>query len=150
MHPALEIRWSGPGRKPKPSPMDAFLLTMMYSRNYSSFTELGRAFKITKVAAQNIVDRVLDAIQRPLMETYVLESRKPEQVAAGIIFFNSRYPTGGFPEVALILDCSFQPSTRRGGNFDERKLYFSGKHFQYGLKREFGHLPNGKFISTNI
>jgi len=34
-------------------------------------------------------------------------------------------------------------SNRIGSNFDEQKLYFSGKHFQYGLKRELAHLPNG-------
>jgi hypothetical protein len=48
-----------------------------------------------------------------------------------------------FPHVALVVDCTFQASNRIGSNFEEQKLYFSGKHFQYGLKRELAHLPNG-------
>jgi hypothetical protein len=31
-----------------------------------------------------------------------------------------------------------------GSNVEERRLFFSGKHFQYGIKREMAHLPNGR------
>jgi hypothetical protein len=54
-----------------------------------------------------------------------------------------------YPQVALIVDCTFQMSNRVGAGFEERKAYFSGKHHQYGIKRELAHLPNGNF-SLNL
>jgi DDE superfamily endonuclease len=53
----------------------------------------------------------------------------------------------GYPHVALIVDCSFQPSNKMGVSFEERKLFFSGKHHQYGIKREYAHMPNGIFFA---
>jgi hypothetical protein len=52
-----------------------------------------------------------------------------------------------YPHVALIVDCSFQPLNRMGANFEEQKLYFSGKHIQYGVRQEYAHMPNYMIVS---
>ena len=51
-----------------------------------------------------------------------------------------------FPEVALIVDSTFQPSNRPGLNFSDAKVFFSGKHGAYGIKKETAHLPDGRLV----
>ena len=123
---------------------DAFFMTLLYLRNYSTFLELGRCFRLKENTAKDTVQRVLMAIHDPLFNALVRPLGKAAQVAEGKIGINSigiAFPD--FPQVALVVDCTFQTSNRMRSNFNERKLFFSGKHFQYGIKRELAHLPNG-------
>jgi DDE superfamily endonuclease len=77
-----------------------------------------------------------------LLFDHCANQRSLQQVTCVLIF--SGISCQQFPQVALIVDCSFQISNRAGASFEERKLYFSGKHHQYGIKRELAHMPNGK------
>jgi hypothetical protein len=43
----------------------------------------------------------------------------------------------------LAVDVHFQKSNRPEGRFSDQKHYFSGKHYQYGLKFEMSVYPNG-------
>jgi hypothetical protein len=48
--------------------------------------------------------------------------------------------------VALVIDTTFQPILVPCAEFLAKRAYFSGKHSQYGIKRELAHLPNGQCI----
>ena len=48
-----------------------------------------------------------------------------------------------YPEVALVVDVTFQMRTRPKMLFRDAQYYFSGKHHAYGYKTEVAHLPNG-------
>ncbi len=54
-----------------------------------------------------------------------------------------------FPQALLAGDCSFQPSNRPTGRFQEQREYFSGKHWNYGIKFESMHLPNGRCVALS-
>jgi hypothetical protein len=41
------------------------------------------------------------------------------------------------------VDVTFQACDRMRSSFEGQKLFISGKHFQFGIKREMAHLPNG-------
>jgi len=85
VHPALTARWRAPGRHPTISEVDAFLMLLIYLRSYPDFASLAAAFEMTKSAAQNTLNRVLSAVRDPLLERFVKQTRKPEQLLSGIV-----------------------------------------------------------------
>ena len=85
---ALIQRWKTRGRKPILSTHDAFFMTLLYLRNYSSFSELGRSFQIKENTAKDTVMRVMAAIREPLFTALVSPLRKSAQIATGITLFN--------------------------------------------------------------
>ncbi len=52
--------------------------------------------------------------------------------------------------IKIICDVHFQPSNRPTGTFSKSKIYFSGKHHDYGLKIETAHYPDGICASVSI
>ncbi len=50
-----------------------------------------------------------------------------------------------------VVDVHFHKSNRPEGRFSDVKHYFSGKYYQYGLKVESAHYPNGlaAYVSRN-
>ena len=55
-------------------------------------------------------------------------------VGGTVRFFGETVPEA--PDAALIVDCTVCQIRRPKKPFDEAKVYFSGKHFVYGLKKE--------------
>ncbi len=45
-----------------------------------------------------------------------------------------------------MVDASFQPCYCPKAPFEESKIYFSGKHYSYGIKRTFGHALDGRVV----
>ena len=126
---------------------DAFLMVLLWLKNYSRFVELGSSFGLKENTAEDTIMRTLKAIEEPLCKKLIKPTKKKDQVVKGeLLFFIIGINAIGYPQVALIIDCSFQISNKMGSNFAERKLYFSGKHHQYGIKREYAHMPNGRLI----
>jgi hypothetical protein len=80
---ALIQRWSGRGPKPRLSTRDAFFMTLLYLRNYSSYIELARVFGCRENAALDTVARVVSTIRVPLLEALVQPLRKHVQLAKG-------------------------------------------------------------------
>jgi hypothetical protein len=79
---------------------------------------------------------MLDLVSEPLQHV-LMEERTMEEIEE----------TGKFcathSGIKLICDVHFQPSNRPTGAFPETKIYFSGKHHDYGLKMETSHHPDG-------
>jgi hypothetical protein len=80
---ALIQRWSSRGRAPQMSTTDAFLMMLLYVRNYPSYIELARAFGCKESTALDTVSRVLGAIHEPLSASLVVPLSKQEQLATG-------------------------------------------------------------------
>jgi hypothetical protein len=80
---ALIQRWSSRGRKPQMGRGDAFFMTLLYLRNYSSYLVLGRAFGCKECVALDTINRVLGAIHKPLLERLVAPLNKYDQHQAG-------------------------------------------------------------------
>ena len=51
-----------------------------------------------------------------------------------------------FPNCIEAVDVCFQPIQRPSGSFTTKKVYFSGKHFAYGVKVECSHAPDGRLM----
>ena len=88
---ALIQRWTTRGRKPALGTHDAFFMTLLYLRNYSTFLELGRCFHLKENTAKDTVQRVLMAIHDPLFNALVRPLGKTAQLAEGKLVFNSRH-----------------------------------------------------------
>ena len=69
------------------SPRDAFLMTLLYLRNYPSYIELARAFGCKESTALDTVTRVLGTIQGPLSAALVRPLSKQAQHAAGKFYY---------------------------------------------------------------
>ena len=48
----------------------------------------------------------------------------------------------------LLVDSTLQPCQRPALSYDEAKVFFSGKHQCYGLKKETANLPDGRIAFT--
>ena len=56
-------------------------------------------------------------------------------IVGGLVrFWNEEHPE--VPEAALIVDCTVCPFRRPKQPFEEAKVFFSGKHYIYALKKE--------------
>jgi len=62
---------------------DAFFMTLLYLRNYSSFLDLGRSFRLKENTTKDIVQRVLLSIRNPLFTALVRPLGKAAQMAKG-------------------------------------------------------------------
>jgi hypothetical protein len=143
---AMVKRWTTRGRKSLVGTHDAFLLALLWLKNYSRFVDVERSFGLKENTTEDTIMRTLKTIGGPLCEKLIVPIKRRTQLAQGEgLFLSLGISSPGYPQVSLILDCSFQMSNKMGSNFGERKLFFSGKHHVHGIKREYAHLPNGKF-----
>jgi len=51
-----------------------------------------------------------------------------------------------FPDAKFVMDVTFQPIWTPTGTYNEKKLFFSGKHKMYGLKSQCVHDRKGRVI----
>lgn len=86
---ALIQRWTSRGRKPALGTHDSFFMTLLYLRNYSSFVDLARSFRLKGNTAKDIVQRVLSTIRDPLFSALVRPLNKSGQVSEGKFAINS-------------------------------------------------------------
>jgi len=93
---------------------------------------------------EKLIHWMLDLCWEPLYKTLVYFISKSEQRQKGIV-------AADFPEAIGLVDVTFQPCWPPKGIFGESKIYFSGKHYNYGVKTEILHAPNGlpMFVSTH-
>lgn len=130
------------GPRSKLSNMDKFFLLITYLKSYVSYTSLAHTFGLSPTSVQRDLIKIIEALA-PIFERIFIEKLdREQQVEKGIGFVD-------YPEVALILDCSVQKIPRYCGGFNDVKTFFSNKHKIYCVKKEYGHLPNGKvaFVS---
>jgi len=129
---------SSRGRSSKLPFKDRFLVLFIYLKHYETYAKMASDFGYTTAGMQDIILKTAKLVQPNLTELFVVPIRKWQQVQEGISMPR-------FPSVALVVDCSVQPIYRPTGPFQEAKGYYSGKHGAYVVKREYAHLPDGRF-----
>jgi hypothetical protein len=130
------------GRKPQITLKDAVLLYLMRLKTGVTYELLAADFNIKNASS---IFRVCERIENPLHQSlctkYFMKIGKTQQLNLGI-------KCSEFPEVALIVDSTFQPCYRPSLSFNDAKVFFSGKHGTYGIKKETAHLPDGRIAMT--
>lgn len=124
------------GKKPTLSPLDSFFLTLVMLKHHEKWEKFAITYGIKRSVIQNSVTSTLKKIKNPLMDALVTPLFKDEQE-------KKNYRSPDFPEVALVIDVTFQARSRPTMLFKDAMVYFSGKHSTYGYKTEIGHAPNG-------
>jgi hypothetical protein len=126
------------GRGSKLTFKDRLLIFLIYLKHYETYAKMGSDFGFTSSGMQEVIMKTARILRPKLTELFVVPLRKWQQVQAGMFFPR-------FPSVALVVDCSVQPIYRPIGPFQEAKAFYSGKHGAYVVKREYAHLPDGRF-----
>lgn len=127
---------SGRGKKPKYSPMDRLLLLLIFLKHGHSYNKFGVDYDLDSGAACRMIHKMLDLVSEPLQQV-LMEKRTMEEIE------ETGRVCATHSGIKLICDVHFQPSNRPTGTFAETKIYFSGKHHDYGLKMETSHYPDG-------
>lgn len=83
--------------------------------------------------------KMINLCEQPLVETYRRNYTMSHLRCEGHKFEGP----DGLDCALLAVDVHFQKSNRPEGRFSDQKHYFSGKHYQYGLKFEASVYPNG-------
>lgn len=121
---------------------EKFFLLLTYCKSYDSYTSLARVFNLSPATLQRIIEKMISCLAPKFKQIFILTIQKEEQIIQNIGFQE-------YPNVALVLDCTIQPVPKFAGGHREVKVFYSLKHRCYCVKKEFGHLPNGKacFVS---
>jgi len=128
-------------RSSKYGPFDEFLLLLNFFKFYPLFDQFAQYCGYNQATSVEVLlRRVIETVWefvKPVSKRYQDEKKK--------ISFEQ------YPEVALIIDVTFQPCYRPTGRFYEARYYWSHKHYQYGIKTEVGTSPNGcaMFVSKH-
>lgn len=85
------------------------------------------------------IKTTLERIYPKLMNKYIQNIPKSQQDLLRINFPN-------FPNCIEVVDVCFQPIQKPSGSFRSKKIFFSGKHFGYGIKVEYTHAPRGRLM----
>ncbi len=132
------------GKKAKYSGLDRFIITLSHLKHAQQFNKMGLDFGLDGSVANTMFHRTVDICQTPLRERLMKSFTMTELRTSNIQF-------GTVKDALLVVDVHFHKSNRPEGRFSDVKHYFSGKHYQYGLKVESAHYPNGlaAFVSRH-
>lgn len=133
------LKARGRGRKPEISTLDSFFLTLVMLKHHEKWDKFALTYEAKKTTAYSAVKRTLERILEPLCNALIRTMFHDEQLKRNIKFDD-------FPEVALVVDVTFQTRTRPKMLFKDAQFYYSGKHDAYGYKTEVAHLPNGQAV----
>jgi len=113
------------------------MLLLTFFKHYPHFNDFANNYGYRQgSSAEKLIKRIIDTIWEPLYNEFVKPISKRSQHDTNTTF-------NLFPEVAMVVDVTFQPCYRPGGRFFEARHYWSGKHWQYGIKTEVAVAPNG-------
>ncbi len=94
-------------------------------------------------AACRMIHRMLDLVSKPLQD-YLMEYRTMKEIE------EAGKQCSTHLGIKPICDVHFQPSNRPTRSFAESKIYYSGKHHDYGLKVETSHYPDGMCATVSV
>lgn len=144
---ALAASRVGKGRKPAVGPRDSLFLLLSFLTNYPTFRMLGVEYGQKASTIQENIMKTAKLVRPIFMERLVVPVKKKMQVEQGNNYSDALgIAFEDYPDVALVVDCTFQPILVPCAEFLAKRAYFSGKHFQYGVKRETAHIPNGSCV----
>jgi len=126
------------GRKSQISIKDACLLYIIRLCTGTTYEILASDFGIKEASTiYRICERIEEPLYQAVKSKFFMKIGKKEQTNLGI-------SCAEFPEVGLIVDSTFQHCFRPNLSFNDAKVFFSGKHGAYGLKKETAHIPDGR------
>jgi len=131
------------GKPGKYTPLDRFLLLLVFLKHGPTYKKFGSDYFLDKSTACRLVNKMLDLVEPELLEFFAPN----ETLQQATVSRKCRTHQG----IKLIVDVHFQPSYKLLGRYYDSKVYFSGKHYDYGLKTETVHYPEGRccFISKH-
>lgn len=138
------LEQQGRGKKSVLEPIDIFFLLLVLLKHNETFSKMSVDYSVSDTVIETQLKKAIPKIRLGLEKQFISPIYKDEQMLKGIVF-------SSFPEIALVVDVTFQPRPKPSLIYQEAKKYFSGKHFRYGYKTETGHAPNGMlmFISPH-
>ena len=134
-----EIKIVRRGPKAKISPKDCLFLTLVMLKGYFKWDVMANLFGLKTSLLEKTIKTTLERIYPSLLNKYIQDIPKNEQDLQQIRFFN-------FPDCIEVIDVCFQPIQKPSGSFRSKKVFFSGKHFAYGVKIECTHAPDGRLM----
>lgn len=130
------------GRKSKYSLRDNLFLYLLRLKTGATYEVIAADFDIKNASSiYRICEKLEPLLHKAVLNRFFFPLKKMEQEKRGI-------KTSNFPEVLLIVDSTLQPIQRPAMNFDDSKIFFSGKDQTYGIKKETAHLPDGRIAYT--
>jgi hypothetical protein len=122
----------------KISKEDKLLMTLCYLKHYETIDKIRDTFSISKSYIHTILSKTINSIPPVLYEYYVidLEDRLDDN--------EEKYKL--FPDAKFVMDVTFQSIWTPTGTYEEKKVYFSGKHKMYGLKSQCIHNRKGLLV----
>ncbi len=133
----IRIIAKGGGRKPEISPKEGICLCLVYLRQKLIFEILGLLFDISKTKANDAFNYWVDILREILPASQIEEVESDSQKYQELQRILCEYE--------LIID-SAEQATARPVNYQEQKIYYSGKKKMHTLKNQFIVLPGGKDI----
>lgn len=133
----LRVNKKGGGKKPKLSPQEQILLTLVYLRHSPTFQLLGIQFGVSETTANDIFHYWLPIISEALPPSWLEQVKKFEG--------DYEWLQELLSEVQLIVDTSEQ-ARERPRDYQEQKEFYSGKKKNHTRKNQLIVLPEGKDI----
>lgn len=130
----------GKGRPATIKKKDAFLITLAFFKSYNKVDVLSAYWKCSSSSIERAIKDTIKFCLKPLENTYLVPRAAEE--------FSGR--NTNFPKAVGVIDVTFQQINRPLSSFDEAKVYFSGKHHQYGIKTQVVHDLNGVACFASI
>jgi hypothetical protein len=133
----IRIIKAGGGNHPKLSEELQIILTLVYLRQHPSFQMLGLLFQVSESTAHNIFNYWLKILEEQLPESLLEQVKKsPEEMTLILEELEKN---------ELIVDSAEQP-IERPCDYQEQKIYYSGKQKRHTFKNQFIVLPKGQDI----
>lgn len=133
----VRVNQKGGGKKPRLSPKNQIILTLIYLRNSPTFQLLGLQFGVSETTANDIFHYWLPIISEALPPSLLEQVKKFEG--------DSEWLQELLSELQLIVDTSEQVR-ERPRLYQEQKSFYSGKKKNHTLKNQLIVLPDGKDI----
>jgi hypothetical protein len=127
------------GKKAFITPKDSFFLLLVHLKTNRSHNDLAATYNLEKHAVFRSINKALDRSSPVLQDRFVKCYSFQEQQSNGWI--------SGTTDHTAILDVTFQPTTKPIAHWIDQKLFFSGKHWDYGVKTQTINAQNGICMS---
>ena len=121
---------------------DVLFFYILRLKTGATFEMIAADFEIKNASTVfRMCEKIQPLLHKAVVKKYFTPFSKLEQERRNI-------RTENFPEAMLIVDSTLQPCQKPALDFDDAKIFYSGKHECYGLKKETAHLPDGRIAFT--
>ncbi|NEO34685.1 MAG: transposase [Symploca sp. SIO3C6] len=128
---------AGGGKKSQLEEEEQIILTLIYLRHHLSFQILGLLFQVSESTANNIFNYWQSLLRESLPASLLEQAKKCEEEEEAIIEM--------LAEQELIVD-SAEQDRERPSDYQQQKLFYSGKKKNHTFNNQFIVLPKGKDI----